>query len=190
MSPSSPSYGTTSSSPNTAYGAAPSSPAQAYGAGVSNEPRTSPVYGSGVSGESFPSQAFGNTPQPAQTYNNTLFNQPSSAQGYIDGSYTSQPQVPRESFTEVAKKFGKEQPVMLRFIWLETRLGLALDNVIPDFGALPLTQFFFFPENDVLGELKQAMERQQWISESRAATLLKQADQLLTLWQKKSAASV
>lgn len=78
---------------------------------------------------------------------------------------------------------------MLRFISLEKSIGIALDNVISDYGALPLTQFFFYPENDVLGELKQAMERQQWISDSRSATLLKQAEQLLKLWQKKTAAA-
>ncbi|KAH7301731.1 hypothetical protein KP509_23G039300 [Ceratopteris richardii] len=167
---------------------------------------SNPPYGAGPS---TPTSNTGpgplHTVQPGQTFHNPNYSQ-SAPHGYYDSyaqgqvePYSPQaqsqaadvPQVPRESFVEVAKKYGKEQPVMLRFIMLENSIGLALDNVISDFGALPLTQFFFYPENDVLKELKEAMERQQWISHTRAAKLLKQAEQLLSLWQKrKSTAAV
>ena len=77
---------------------------------------------------------------------------------------------------------------MLKFIWLEKRLGLALDNVVSEFGSFPLTPYFFFPETDALSELKTAMEKQKWISSDRVSALMKQAEELTTLWKQQTSA--
>lgn len=91
--------------------------------------------------------------------------------------------VAKGTFSEILHSSDNEQSVMLRFVWLDKSLGLALDHVFPGYGAIPMTPYYFFPQSDALEELKKNIKSQHWISVGRTKAILSQAEELLYLWQ-------
>ncbi|XP_074575903.1 small ribosomal subunit protein cS23-like isoform X2 [Curcuma longa] len=73
--------------------------------------------------------------------------------------------------------------LVLRFIWMEKNLGLALDQVIPGHGTIPLSPYYFWPRKDAWEELKTKIEEKPWISQKRMIILLNQATDIINLWQ-------
>ncbi|GFZ09011.1 ribosomal protein PSRP-3/Ycf65 [Actinidia rufa] len=47
---------------------------------------------------------------------------------------------------------------VLKFIWMEKNIGLALDQMIPGRGTIPLSPYYFWPRKDALEELKVMLE--------------------------------
>ncbi|KAK1263801.1 hypothetical protein QJS04_geneDACA011907 [Acorus gramineus] len=77
-----------------------------------------------------------------------------------------------------------EKPrLVLKFIWMEKNIGLALDQVIPGHGPIPLSPYYFWPRKDAWEELKSKLESKPWISQKRMIILLNQATDIINLWQ-------
>lgn len=90
---------------------------------------------------------------------------------------------------EVEVAAGKPR-LALKFIWMEKNIGLALDQVIPGHGNIPLSPYYFWPRKDAWEELKTVLESKPWISEKRMIILLNQATDIINLWQQSGAASL
>ncbi|KAI3882787.1 hypothetical protein MKX03_020787 [Papaver bracteatum] len=82
----------------------------------------------------------------------------------------------------VVKAFEKPR-LVLKFVWLEKNIGLALDQVIPAHGTIPLSPYYFWPRKDAWEELKSMLESKPWISQKRMIILLNQATDIINLWQ-------
>lgn len=77
-----------------------------------------------------------------------------------------------------------EKPrLVLKFVWMEKNIGLALDQVIPGHGTIPLSPYYFWPRKDAWEELKDMLERKPWISQKEVVVLLNQATDIINLWQ-------
>ncbi|XP_044488565.1 30S ribosomal protein 3-1, chloroplastic-like [Mangifera indica] len=73
--------------------------------------------------------------------------------------------------------------LLLKFIWMEKNIGLALDQSIPGHGTIPLSPYFFWPRKDAWEELKATLESKPWISQKSMIILLNQATDIINLWQ-------
>ncbi|PSR87812.1 30S ribosomal protein like [Actinidia chinensis var. chinensis] len=73
--------------------------------------------------------------------------------------------------------------VVLKFIWMEKNIGLALDQTIPGHGTIPLSPYYFWPRKDAWEELKVLLESKPWISQKQMIILLNQATDIVNLWQ-------
>uniref|UniRef100_A0A7N0ZS26 30S ribosomal protein 3, chloroplastic n=1 Tax=Kalanchoe fedtschenkoi TaxID=63787 RepID=A0A7N0ZS26_KALFE len=77
-----------------------------------------------------------------------------------------------------------EKPrLVLKFIWMEKNIGLALDQKIPGHGTVPLSPYYFWPRKDAWEELKVLLESKPWISQKQMIILLNQATDIINLWQ-------
>lgn len=77
-----------------------------------------------------------------------------------------------------------EKPkVVLKFVWMQKDIGVALDHMIPGFGTIPLSPYYFWPRKDAWEELKALLESKPWISELHRVFLLNQATDIINLWQ-------
>ncbi|EOA19289.1 hypothetical protein CARUB_v10002069mg [Capsella rubella] len=77
-----------------------------------------------------------------------------------------------------------EKPkVVLKFVWMQKDIGVALDHIIPGFGTIPLSPYYFWPRKDAWEELKALLESKPWISELHRVFLLNQATDIINLWQ-------
>nr|XP_043622291.1 30S ribosomal protein 3, chloroplastic-like [Erigeron canadensis] len=83
-----------------------------------------------------------------------------------------------------------EKPrLVLKFIWMEKNIGLALDQVIPGYGTIPVSPYYFWPRKDAWEELKLMLESKPWISQKQVIILLNQATDIINLWQQSSSDS-
>lgn len=73
--------------------------------------------------------------------------------------------------------------LVLKFMWMEKNIGLALDHVIPGHGSIPLSPYYFWPRKDAWDELKILLESKPWISQRQTVILLNQATDVINLWQ-------
>ncbi|XP_057481783.1 30S ribosomal protein 3, chloroplastic-like [Actinidia eriantha] len=73
--------------------------------------------------------------------------------------------------------------VVLKFIWMEKNIGLALDQTIPGHGTIPLSPYYFWPRKDAWEELKVLLESKPWMSQKQMIILLNQATDIINLWQ-------
>ncbi|KAI3462528.1 hypothetical protein Pfo_019191 [Paulownia fortunei] len=94
------------------------------------------------------------------------------------------------SMTQEASKLGvvvkpMERPrLVLKFIWMEKNIGIAIDQVIPrGHGTIPLSPYYFWPRKDAWEELKVMLEGKPWISKKQMVVLLNQATDIINLWQ-------
>lgn len=95
-----------------------------------------------------------------------------------------------DSSRKVKKKMGvvvmpMERPrLVLKFIWMEKNIGIALDQVIAGgYGTVPLSPYYFWPRKDAWEELKVLLESKPWISQKQMVVLLNQATDIINLWQ-------
>nr|GEX93227.1 30S ribosomal protein 3, chloroplastic-like [Tanacetum cinerariifolium] len=51
--------------------------------------------------------------------------------------------------------------LVLKFIWMEKNIGIALDQVIPGYGTIPVSPYYFWPRKDAWEELKIMLEKWQ-----------------------------
>lgn len=84
---------------------------------------------------------------------------------------------------EVTVKQVEKPRLVLKFIWMEKNIGLALDQVIPGHGTVPLSPYYFWPRKDAWEELKTTLESKPWISQKKMIILLNQATDIINLWQ-------
>ncbi|CAA7395710.1 unnamed protein product [Spirodela intermedia] len=91
----------------------------------------------------------------------------------------------------VAVKVAEGKPrIVLKFIWMEKNIGLALDQVVPGHGTIPLSPYYFWPRKDAWEELKTLLEGKPWISQKRMIILLNQATDIINLWQQSGSGSL
>ncbi|KAI8018034.1 hypothetical protein LOK49_LG04G03284 [Camellia lanceoleosa] len=83
----------------------------------------------------------------------------------------------------VVVKTMQKPKLVLKFIWMEKNIGLALDHVIPGHGTIPLSPYYFWPRKDAWEELKVLLESKPWISQKQMIILLNQATDIINLWQ-------
>ncbi|KAM1164344.1 hypothetical protein ACFX13_024517 [Malus domestica] len=82
----------------------------------------------------------------------------------------------------VVKPFEKPR-LVLKFIWMEKNIGIALDQMIPGHGSIPLSPYYFWPRRDAWEEFKVLLESKPWISQKQMIILLNQATDIINLWQ-------
>ncbi|KAM3367874.1 hypothetical protein ACQJBY_016428 [Aegilops geniculata] len=78
----------------------------------------------------------------------------------------------------------KQDPMLvLKFIWMEKNIGIALDQMVPGVGSIPLSPYYFWPRKDAWEELRAKLEEKEWISQKQMIILLNQATDIINLWQ-------
>ncbi|KAK4802084.1 hypothetical protein SAY86_000287 [Trapa natans] len=87
-----------------------------------------------------------------------------------------------EKLGVVVKPMEKPR-LVLKFIWMEKNIGIALDQMIPGHGTIPLSPYYFWPRKDAWEELKVLLESRPWISQKQMIILLNQATDIINLWQ-------
>nr|5X8P_w Chain w, protein cS23 [Spinacia oleracea]5X8R_w Chain w, protein cS23 [Spinacia oleracea] len=90
--------------------------------------------------------------------------------------------VNKEKLKVLVKPMDKPR-LVLKFIWMEKNIGLALDQTIPGHGTVPLSPYYFWPRKDAWEELKVLLENKPWISQKQMIILLNQATDIINLWQ-------
>ncbi|XP_030536832.1 30S ribosomal protein 3, chloroplastic-like [Rhodamnia argentea] len=88
----------------------------------------------------------------------------------------------KEKLGVVVKPMDKPR-LVLKFIWMEKNIGIALDQMIPGHGTIPLSSYYFWPRKDAWEELKVLLESKPWISQKQMIILLNQATDIINLWQ-------
>ncbi|KAL7131824.1 hypothetical protein ABFS83_12G031300 [Erythranthe nasuta] len=84
----------------------------------------------------------------------------------------------------VVVKPAQRPRLVVKFIWMEKNIGIAIDQVIPGgSGTIPLTPYYFWPRKDAWEELRVMLESKPWISKKEAVVLLNQATDIINLWQ-------
>ncbi|GMN57084.1 hypothetical protein TIFTF001_026197 [Ficus carica] len=87
-----------------------------------------------------------------------------------------------EKLGVVVKPLEKPR-LVVKFIWMEKNIGIALDQMIPGHGTIPLSPYYFWPRKDAWEELKVLLESKPWISQKQMIILLNQATDIINLWQ-------
>ncbi|XP_057961495.1 small ribosomal subunit protein cS23z [Malania oleifera] len=90
---------------------------------------------------------------------------------------------PEKQKAKVKVKAVEKPRLLLKFIWMEKNIGLALDQLIPGHGTIPLSPYFFWPRKDAWEELKATLGSKPWISQKQMIILLNQATDIINLWQ-------
>ncbi|KAI5684272.1 hypothetical protein M9H77_05500 [Catharanthus roseus] len=98
-----------------------------------------------------------------------------------DDSILSTP--PQKQKLGVVVKPMEKPRLVLKFLWMEKNIGLAIDQVIPGHGTIPLSPYYFWPRKDAWEELKVMLEKKPWISQKQMVILLNQATDIINLWQ-------
>ncbi|ONI18775.1 hypothetical protein PRUPE_3G238100 [Prunus persica] len=99
-----------------------------------------------------------------------------------DDNLTTETPLEKEKLGVVVKPIEKPR-LVLKFIWMEKNIGIALDQMIPGHGSIPLSPYYFWPRKDAWEELKVLLESKPWISQKQMIILLNQATDIINLWQ-------
>ncbi|XP_073145480.1 small ribosomal subunit protein cS23-like [Henckelia pumila] len=94
-----------------------------------------------------------------------------------------EPELGQESKKRGEEKSLAKPRLVLKFIWMEKNIGLALNQIIPGHGTVPLSPYFFWPRKDAWEELRATLESKPWISQKKMIILLNQATDVINLWQ-------
>ena len=70
----------------------------------------------------------------------------------------------------------------LNILWLETKLGIAIDQVQGN-EKIPLTNYFFWPKSDTWDQIRQELETKPWILTKEKAQLLNATATIMNEWQ-------
>ncbi|KAJ9564454.1 hypothetical protein OSB04_000420 [Centaurea solstitialis] len=110
------------------------------------------------------------------------FRNPTVAISAAAGVIAAETPLESEKLGVVVKPMEKPR-LVLKFIWMEKNIGLALDQVIPGYGTIPVSPYYFWPRKDAWEELKIMLESKPWISQKQVIILLNQATDIINLWQ-------
>ncbi|CAL0314646.1 unnamed protein product [Lupinus luteus] len=110
-----------------------------------------------------------------------LAQQQEQDQSLLNQSSSQQSQSPQK--LGVVVKPNDKPRLVLKFIWMEKNIGIALDQMIPGHGTIPLSPYYFWPRKDAWEELRELLESKPWISQKQMIILLNQATDIINLWQ-------
>ncbi|CAI9110691.1 OLC1v1010759C1 [Oldenlandia corymbosa var. corymbosa] len=96
---------------------------------------------------------------------------------------SASPNPPRKKKLGVVLKPMEKPRLVLKFIWMQKNIGISIDQVIPGYGTIPLSPYYFWPRKDAWEELKTLLEGKPWISQKQIVILLNQATDIINLWQ-------
>ncbi|KAH9602674.1 hypothetical protein KSS87_010542 [Heliosperma pusillum] len=157
--------------------------------------KTSPYPSSILSIQPFKVSTFATNPLPFSAPSFSLFTNKnpnfsasvSSAESIPDVSFDDDDDIPSIDATKeklkVVPKATDKPRLVLKFIWMEKNIGLALDQTVPGHGTVPLSPYYFWPRKDAWEELKVLLESKPWISQKQMIILLNQATDIINLWQ-------
>ncbi|MED6143070.1 30S ribosomal protein 3, chloroplastic [Stylosanthes scabra] len=103
--------------------------------------------------------------------------------GEDEATSSESPPQPQPQKLGVVVKPTEKPRLVLKFIWMEKNIGIALDQMIPGHGTVPLSPYYFWPRKDAWEELKELLESKPWISQKQMIILLNQATDIINLWQ-------
>ena len=78
-----------------------------------------------------------------------------------------------------------EKNFILKFLWLEKSIAVALDQKIGE-KTNPITEYFFWPRKDAWEELNLELQKNSWISQNEAIILLNKTTEIINYWQEKN----
>ncbi|XP_071703486.1 small ribosomal subunit protein cS23-like [Rutidosis leptorrhynchoides] len=116
----------------------------------------------------------------------TTFKHPKTVLAATAEALATETPLDYEKLGVVVKPMFKPR-LVLKFIWMEKNIGLALDQVIPGYGTIPVSPYYFWPRKDAWEELKTMLESKPWISQKQVIILLNQATDIINLWQQSGA---
>lgn len=74
---------------------------------------------------------------------------------------------------------------ILKFLWLEKVIGVALDQNING-KTIPLTEYFFWPRNDAWEDMRLELLNRPWISKNESILVLNQITEVINFWQEQT----
>jgi 30S ribosomal protein 3 len=70
----------------------------------------------------------------------------------------------------------------LNFLWFEKNIAVSLDQRIGD-KIIPLTGYFFWPDEDAWEKIKIFSEKENWISSENSFIFLNQMTEVINCWE-------
>ncbi|MBF2057208.1 MAG: 30S ribosomal protein PSRP-3 [Cyanobacterium sp. T60_A2020_053] len=89
-----------------------------------------------------------------------------------------------EAILETQETINIDGRFVLKVVWLDKDVALAVDYVISK-GTSPLTPYYFWPRSDAWQDLKDELDKKNWITETEKIELLNQATEIINFWQEK-----
>lgn len=74
---------------------------------------------------------------------------------------------------------------VLKFLWLEKVIGVALDQNVNG-KTLPLTEYFFWPRNDAWEDIRLELLTRSWVSKNESILILNQITEVINFWQEQN----
>merc|ERR1712032_1017041 len=91
-----------------------------------------------------------------------------------------------EESSENMSIFGMEKTAestfQLKFVWGSDTLAFAVDQVLGKGNSSPLTEYFFWPQDDAWENLKAVLESKDWISASEKIAMLNRVTEVINFW--------
>jgi len=80
--------------------------------------------------------------------------------------------------------FGKASDATfeLKFVWGKDVLAFAVDQVLGKGNSSPLTEYFFWPQDDAWENLKAVLESKDWIPASEKIAMLNRVTEVINFW--------
>nr|ALP86101.1 putative ribosomal protein 3 [Phacus orbicularis] len=74
---------------------------------------------------------------------------------------------------------------ILKFLWLEKMIGVALDQNVNG-KIIPVTEYFFWPRNDAWEDMRLELLTRSWVSKNESILILNQITEVINFWQEQS----
>ena len=73
--------------------------------------------------------------------------------------------------------------IVLKFLWSEKNLGVCLDQRVGGDQFSPLTEYFFWPQNDSWEEIQTFVEANKWVDQKESVLILNRLTDVINFWQ-------